>query len=62
MKSQQIAQVSPFLMNDHLIISLDQEWIKVFGKIPIFVASIDKDGKLNLCTIDKITRRIKNET
>lgn len=57
MKSQHIAQVNPFLMNDHLIISLDQGWIKVFGKIPIFSASIDKDGKLNLCTIDKIQEK-----
>lgn len=61
MKLQQIAQVNPFIMNDHLIISLDQNWIKVFGKIPTFSASIDKEGKLNLCTIDRIARRAKNE-
>jgi hypothetical protein len=56
MKTQQIAQVSPFLMNDSLIISLDQGWIKVFGKIPTFSVSIDKDGKLNLCSYEQIIK------
>lgn len=57
MKSQQIAQVNPFLMNDHLIISLDQRWIKVFGKIPTFSASIDREGRLNLCTKEQVIQK-----
>ena len=54
MKSKQIAQVTPYLFDQNLIISLDQNWIKVFGKIPTFSVSIDKEGHLILSSKEQV--------
>lgn len=48
MKDKQIAQVTPYMMDGHLIISFDEEWIQVFNGIPTFTALLDKDSRLCL--------------
>jgi len=48
MKPKQISQVTPYLMDGHLIISLDRKWLDVCKGIPTFAAVIDKEGRLNL--------------
>lgn len=60
MKQKQIGQIIPFLHDGYLLISLNKKWIDVFGKIPTFSVCIN-DGKLNLCTVEQISRSIKNE-
>lgn len=46
-------------MNGYLIVSFDQNWIKIFNEIPTFDVSIDENGKLNLCST-KSVHKIKN--
>lgn len=48
MKVFKIGIVTPGLIDGHLIISLDQKWINVFGEIPKFTAIIDDKGRLIL--------------
>lgn len=48
MKQKTIGAITPYLIDDHLIISLDKSWIQLFNKIPEFVAILDKEGRLIL--------------
>lgn len=41
--TRQIARVKPYLMGDHLILAFDSKWIEVFGTIPTFTVTIEKD-------------------
>lgn len=43
MKEKQIANVTPYLMGDHLILALSNKWIEVFGRIPNFVVVIEEN-------------------
>lgn len=54
MKSKQIAQIKPHLNEGYLIIALEQKWIEVFNDIPSFNVIIDKNNKLNLCSVKPI--------
>ena len=47
MKSKRIAEVTPHIMDDHLILSLDIDWIKEFnGVVPKFEVEIDQERRL----------------
>ncbi len=59
MKSKHIADVVPSIVAGCLMISLDQEWVKVFGKIPTFSVTIDNEGKLNLSSIERVSKENK---
>jgi len=48
MKKGNIAQITPFLLDGHLIISFDQKWIEVCNGIPKFTVMIDNLGRLIL--------------
>lgn len=41
---KQLDEVSPYLFGDHLILSLDKDWIKVFNGIPKFSVQIDNES------------------
>ena len=48
MKSKQITEVSPYLLDGHLILSLDQKYIEVCKGIPSFKVVIDEENRLHL--------------
>ena len=50
---KQIASVTPYLFEDHIIISLSKEWLIAFGKIPTFDAFV-VDKRLQLISKEKI--------
>lgn len=54
MKSKQIAQVLPHLVEGYLIIALEQKWLEVFNEIPPFNVTIDENNRLNLCSVKPI--------
>jgi len=54
LKAKQICQVTPYVFDSNLIISLDGKWIQVFQEIPTFTVSIDETGRLNLCTTKSV--------
>ena len=54
MKECKINSVKACLFEDHLIISLEKKWIEVFNDIPSFNVIIDKNNKLNLCSVKPI--------
>lgn len=45
------------LFDDYLLISLTNNWIGVFGRIPEFDVMIDSDDKLRLTSTDCIKKR-----
>lgn len=51
---KKIGGFDPFLFEDHLVISLDKNWIKVFGELPRFEAAIDDDDKLHIASMKSI--------
>jgi hypothetical protein len=51
---KKIGEYDSFLFDDHLIISLDKNWIKVFGELPRFEVTVDDDGKLHITSIKSI--------
>lgn len=56
MRSKSITQISPHLIDGHLIIALDEKWIETFQGIPTFQVEIDGDGKLCLRTSKALTK------
>jgi len=48
LKLKNVDQVTPYLFENYLIISLDNKWIKVCNGIPKFTVLIDKTGHLVL--------------
>jgi hypothetical protein len=47
MKEKQLQVITPYLFEDHLILSLSKDWINYFKKIPTFSFEV-KDGKIIL--------------
>lgn len=43
-----LPQVTPYLLENYLIISFDHKWIEVCNGIPKFTALIDDEGRLVL--------------
>jgi len=44
-----------FIFDEHIIISLDEKWIEVFGELPKFDVKIDKKGKLHRISTKSIS-------
>jgi len=45
---KKICEVTPFLFNDHLVISFSKDWLQFFEKFPKFTAKIDNQSRLIL--------------
>ncbi|KFM14397.1 hypothetical protein SCCGRSA3_00018 [Marine Group I thaumarchaeote SCGC RSA3] len=45
---KELGSVQANLFNDFLIVSLDKEWINLFGGLPVFRIIIDDQGRLCL--------------
>lgn len=45
---KKIAEITPLLFEDHLIISLDREWINLWNQVPTFTAKLYDNAKLVL--------------
>ena len=43
---KKIAEITPLLFEDHLVISIKKEWLDVWKKIPNFLVYVEKDSKL----------------
>lgn len=54
MANETIGQVIPYLIYDHLLISLDKKWIEVCNGIPKFTVFIDENKKLHLVSTQEI--------
>lgn len=53
MKSKKIAEVSPYLMDSHMLISFDANWIKLLG-MPVFDVLLNSEGKLVLISKESV--------
>ncbi len=51
MKLKKFNEVKPYLMGEHLILSLNAGWLQVFQGFPTFEVFINDSGKL--CLISK---------
>jgi len=49
-----LGTVKPLLFERSLIISLTQEWLDHFGKMPKFDVSIDKKGRLCIISSEEV--------
>jgi len=43
---KKLAEITPLLFEDHLIISIKKDWIDVWGQIPKFSVAVGKDSQL----------------
>ena len=57
MQTKKLGEVSPYLFEGFLLISLDNNWSKIFGEKPRFEVLIDGKGKLNIKSIKSIQYR-----
>lgn len=57
---KKIAEIIPYLFEDHLLISLDKEWIIKYG-YPKFEDLIDNEGNLLLKTLRPTCSRRKKK-
>jgi len=48
LKFKHIAEITPYLFNDKLIIALSNQWLDYFKRIPRFKALLDEKGNLIL--------------
>ena len=48
LEKKEIAQISGYLLDGNIVISLDPKWLEVFGGIPRFTVMIDEDSRLVL--------------
>jgi len=51
---KKIDTVTPYFFEGHLIIALDQSWIKVFKKIPEFETFVDDEKRLHIVSKEVI--------
>ncbi len=49
--------VVPYLFENFLILSLDDNWMDVFGQMPSFKVFVDKCGKLNMISEETCLRQ-----
>jgi len=58
---KRLSDVTSYLFEDHIIISLSKDWLNTFGKLPDFEVLIDNLGKLHLKSKQTIHNRgVKN--
>jgi len=57
MQKKKLGEVSPYLFEGFLLLSLDNKWTKIFGENPRFEVFIDGKGKLNLKSTKSISYR-----
>ncbi|WP_042684129.1 hypothetical protein [Candidatus Nitrosotenuis chungbukensis] len=60
MTVKQIAKASPYLMGEHLILSLDSKWIHVCNGIPEFEVAIDNDKLVLTCSNLKLQKMVRS--
>lgn len=48
MKEKTLAKIVPYVLDGHLIISLDGKWLEVFNGNPVFEVVLSKTGHLLL--------------
>ena len=58
---KRLSDVTSYLFEDHIIVSLSKDWITVFKGLPDFEVLIDNFGKLHLKSKQTIHKRgVKN--
>ncbi len=58
---KRLSDVTSYLFEDYIIVSLSKDWLNAFGKLPDFEVLIDNLGKLHLRSKQTIHKRgVKN--